>query len=331
MSTNIDPGVTIVPDEWTRFRGGTAPCGACGVATRPVDNSELLTAVEPKQSPGYAPKKLHFPLGRCSTCATIDAAAADLLTVFPKLRASIGSWDIAAHRLSSALFGLDAIGVRDAATIDRLTDTQGDLRRLLDALAVLGGTARWTTLARTAHFHQMKDTPPSSPRWGHVSEDLRQELRSAVAGLLARRVERPRLILAPSEDGSPTGCLLCGVEGVEALREDMSSVWTLMSADPAALGGHPAPDTIDGVVCPRCDRAIDAAHGVGQSAMTLSVRDFLGLPAHLRSLEHIDGLVGWAALPAGTPPNAKPWDHADLSDIRHSVNALLGYRPRVSA
>jgi len=322
-----------LPKAWLRFRSGTIPCGACGiVVVEPVDNSaEKLTAVAPGKMPdGYAPPVLDLPVGLCSACNGIEQSAHGLLLAFPNIRASIGSHDIALHRLTSAMYGLDAIGVRDAATIDRLTEGQRELRRLLDALAVLGGMARWTTTARTGMFEKIADTPPSSQRWGHVSEDLRQEIRSAVAGLLARRVERPRLILAPSEDGSPTGCMLCGVEGVEALREDVPNVWTLMSADPAAIGGHPAPDTIDGVVCSRCDRAIDAAHGVGQSAMTLSVRDFLGLPTHLRSLEHIS-LIGWAVMPKGTPPNAKPWEHADLSDIRHSVNALLGYRPLVSA
>lgn len=34
-----------------------------------------------------------------------------------------------------------------------------------------------------------------------------------------------------------------------------------------------------------------------------------------------------SALPAGTPPNSTPWEHIDLTQIRESVNALLGYRP----
>ncbi|MDQ0612782.1 hypothetical protein QF046_000423 [Microbacterium sp. W4I4] len=70
------------------------------------------------------------------------------------------------------------------------------------------------------------------------------------------------------------------------------------------------------------DRAIDPADGVGQTALRKSVRVFLGLPSYLRSLEHIEGLVGWAAL-----RNAKPWDHIDLSELHNNVNAILGYRP----
>lgn len=132
---------------------------------------------------------------------------------------------------------------------------------------------------------------------------------------------------APRTTAAPSGCLLCGVGAVRALREDAGRVWTLMSADSATIGGRPQPDTLDGVVCPRCDVAIDRAQGVGQQAMALSVRDLLGMPPHLRSLEHIDGLIGWAALTTGTPPNAEPWAHIDLTRIRESVNALLGYQP----
>ncbi len=74
-------------------------------------------------------------------------------------------------------------------------------------------------------------------------------------------------------------------------------------------------------MCPRCDRTVDQARGVGQSAMMLSVRDFLGVPGHLRSMTDIDGLVGWGVL-SGARPNERPWQHVDLSEIGE-VAALL--------
>lgn len=159
---------------------------------------------------------------------------------------------------------------------------------------------------------------------GHVDADHRQVLRNAAAGLLARRVEQAVHVLCPSEDGRPAGCMLCGVGAVQALREDADGVWTLMSADSASIGGPGRADSLNGVVCPRCDYAIDQAHGVGISAMTFSVRSFHGVPAHLRSLHNLDGLIGWAALPPGTAPNREPWSHLDLGELRDTAEALIG-------
>lgn len=118
--------------------------------------------------------------------------------------------------------------------------------------------------------------------------------------------------------------MLCGVGAVQVLRENVDDVWNLMSADATTIGGRPRPNSLDGVVCPRCDRAIDEAHGVGSSAMCLSVRSFLGLPSHLRSLDNIHGLIGWAALPSGTAPNREPWAHLDLGELREAAEALIG-------
>ena len=240
------------------------------------------------------------------------------------MRQQIGAAHIALHRLESALCALDVLGVTEAATIDRLTATGADLTRLMDALTVSGGLARWTALVRAADFTRAASTPASRTRWGHVAQEQRQELRNAAGHLLARRVETPVDVLCPSENGGPSGCMLCGVGSVPALRENLNEVWTLMSADAATIGGRPQPESLDGVVCPTCDRAIDEARGVGSSAMRLSVRSFLGVPSHLRSLGDIDGLIGWAALPLGTSPNRAPWDHIDLSVIRDEAAGILG-------
>lgn len=340
---NLDAGINLKP--WTTLRPGTLPCAACGIAVSvPVDNygddSVQLFQVFGQAHGGRMELfQRDFAVTRCDQCTMILQSARDLLSAHPAVRQRIGAPEIAVHRLESALGALDLLGVTDATLIDRLTATGSDLTALMGALTYMGGSARWVTLPRDASLSdgiferpspldRAAATPASSTRWAHVTPELRQELRNKAAGLLARRVERPVDVLAPSEGNDLSGCLLCGVYAVQTVRADADQVWTLMSADSAGIGGPHRPDSLDGVVCPTCDAAIDSAHGVGQSAMVLSVRAYLGLPAHIRSFEHVGGLVGWAALPADTPPNREPWGHIDLTEVRASVEALLrGMQP----
>lgn len=319
---------------WTSIRSGLLPCSRCGIAVAvPVDNYgsddvELLEVLVGEQRGRRDMPALKFAVTQCGQCAMIRQSARDLLGAHPAVRQRIGSAEIAVYRLESALDALDLLGVTDAVLIDRLTATGADLTALMHALTLGGGLARWVTQPRSAFYETAAATPASSTRWAHVTPEQRQELRNTAAGLLARRVERPVDVLAPSEGNDLSGCLLCGVYAVQTLRADADEVWTLMSADSAGIGGPHRPDSLDGVVCPTCDAAIDSAHGVGQSAMVLAVRAYLGLPAHIRSFEHFGGLVGWAALPVGTPPNREPWGHVDLTEVRASVEALLrGMQP----
>ncbi|WP_336628281.1 MULTISPECIES: hypothetical protein [unclassified Microbacterium] len=329
MTTTLKEQQIEHADAWEAIPSASLPCGSCGIAVRrPVDNSDLdvLTLYKPATGHGPGDGQLDLLWTRCATCRMTRAAASDLMDAHPTVRGSIGDRTIAIDRLEDALAGLDILGITSPQIIDRLTANVKPLRTLMDALTILGGSAAWVLHARAAGYAGVTRTPASSKRWAHVSEDQRQALRDAAAALLARDVARPVDVLAPSDDGSPSGCLLCGVGAVQAFREDAESVWTLMSADSATIGGRPMPDTLDGVVCARCDAAIDRAQGVGQQAMALSVRDLLGMPRYLRSLEHIDGLIGWAALPKGARPNAEPWAHIDLSQIRELARAILGSR-----
>lgn len=335
MSTaTVNRQPTHPTDTWTQIPGGMLPCASCGIAVpaKPVDNSfvEVLFVYGRARSGGYEPPHHELPVTRCETCSMIRSTAAGLLAGHSDVRQRIGAREIAEHRLECALAALDAVGITDAARIDRLTTTSRDIVRLLDALTIPGGHARWASHAVASGYARAPGTPASFARWAHVSAEQKQELRDATAGLLARRVETPVDVLAPSDDGKSSGCLLCGVSAVQALRADAASVWTLMSADSVGIGGRPRPDDLDGVVCPRCDTAIDAAHGIGMTAMRASVRAALNIPGHLRAFDEIHGLIGWAALPAGTPPNEKPWDHIDLSEIHEQARAILGIQSLAS-
>ncbi|WP_341974208.1 hypothetical protein [Microbacterium sp. LWO13-1.2] len=322
----MNPDTITAPASWASFPSGTLPCASCGIPARDSIDAEVevLQVFGRSGSAGYVPPRHDLLVTRCDQCRMIRQTALDLLSANPSVRQRIGAAEIAVHRLESALCALDAVGTTEPRAVDHLTATGADLVRLMDALTVPGGHARWAALARSASFVKAPSTPPSRARWSHLTPEQRQELRNTAARLLARRTEKPVDVLAPSDDGGPSGCMLCGVGAVEALREDAESVWTLMSADSASIGGPGRADSLDGVVCPRCDLAIDQAHGVGISAMTLSVRSFLGLPSYLRSLDNIDGLIGWAALPSGTAPNRRPWAHLDLGELREAAEALIG-------
>lgn len=317
---------TIERSPWTSFPSGTLPCASCGVAVSANSETEVevLQVFGRTRHEGYAPPRHDLHVTRCDECRLIRHSAVDLLGAHPAVRQRIGAAEIAVHRLESALCALDALGTTDAKTIDLLTTTGADLLRLMDALTVPGVHGRWAALVRDAGFANAPSTTASRARWSHISPEQRRELRNTAAGLLARRIEKPVDVQCVDYDGSPSGCMLCGVGAVQAFRDDAESVWTLMSADSASIGGPGRADSLDGVVCPRCDLAIDQAHGVGISAMTFSVRSFLGVPSHLRSLENIDGLIGWAALPSGTAPNREPWAHLDLGELRAAAEALIG-------
>lgn len=319
----MTPTQLAAPASWTAFPSGTLPCASCGIPASGGAEAEIeVLQVYGKTRPGYEPPRHDLLVTRCDQCRMIRQAAVDLLAGNPSVRHRIGAAEIAVHRLESALCALDAVGTTDAQTIDLLTASATELIRLMDALTVPGAHARWATFARSASFASAPSTPASRSRWSHLVPEQRRELRNNAAGLLARRIEKPVDVQCIDYDGNPSGCMLCGVGAVEAFRDDAESVWTLMSADSASIGGPGRADTLDGVVCPRCDLAIDQAHGVGISAMTLSVRSFLGVPSHLRSLDNIDGLIGWAALPPGSTPNSEPWGHLDLAELRESADAL---------
>ncbi|MEX8031895.1 hypothetical protein AB6V29_02565 [Microbacterium sp. 20-116] len=304
-----------------------APCVSCGIRVEGpfgADDLEAVSAWGNENSGGYR-EESEFAVARCGVCAQIRTAAGDLLRAHPSVRASIGSPEIALHRLELALNALDALGVTDPRVIDRLTDRAADVHALLSHMTVPGGVARWVHQLVGVHPNQASKTQVRGQRWAHVTSEQKAALRRAWVELAAERYEQPRPVLCPSDDGLPSGCLLCGVAAVKVLPSEArrNGVWAESSADPVTIGGLGAAESVDGYVCPRCDLAIDQARGVGQSSMRLSVLDYLGVPGHNRTVTEVDGLVGWGVLPRGTTPNSEPWQHVDLSHLREATKHLV--------
>lgn len=292
----------------------SAACASCGISVRGPLVAEDVETVDSVLFRGGNGFRMEVTLTRCAVCLQIQASAADFLRGHPDVRQGIGDASIAEHRLECALAGLDALGVTDARVIDRLTGNSADVRRLIEHMTIAGGEARWVSQISPTPAPGVRPDGASVTRWGHVTTEQRNALRQAQVALGVARNERPEPVPAPAADGG--ACMLCGVAAWPALRSQRHTVWTKMSADPETIGGRPAPESIGGCVCPRCDVATERAGAVGMTAMGLSVLDYLGATPmnDYATARGIDGLLGWAV--SGRPASAEPWAHVDLSALR---------------
>lgn len=330
---------------WTAFRAGTVPCEACGVAvheSRAEGVEPLAVTLGMVRGTGFSgeremfPDTIDMPVGRCQVCQQIHDSAYDMLLSNWQVQRAIGDRSIALWRIELALYALDALGVTDPRLIDKYTGSAGALLKTIEALAVAGGQALWVTAARARRGQQALSQPPSPQRWAHVSPAARRALDEARVSMYVAANAKPAPIPATDEDGRPTGCMLCGVGAVLALPSEADQVWVQTMTDPETIGAKPAPDPIEGVLCPRCEGAVDRARGIGGSAMRISVLDFLGADYGPRwdDLAPHFSAVGWAALPSGARPNAAPWEHIDLEPLReaiteHGVPLYGDYRPLI--
>lgn len=315
---------------WTAFRAGTVPCEACGLAvheSRAVGVEPLAVTLGMVRGVGVSgeremfPDTIDMPVGRCEVCEQIHRSAEGMLLGNWQVQRAIGGKEVALWRIELALYALDALGVTDPRLIDKYTGSAGALLKTIEALAVAGGQALWVTAARTRRGQQALSQPPSPQRWAHVSPATRRALNEARVSMYVAANAKPVSIEARDQDGRPTGCMLCGVGAVTALPSEADQVWVEMMTDPETIGAQPSPDPIEGVLCPRCDAAVDKAHGIGGSAMRISVLDFLGADYGPRwdDLAPDFDAIGWAALPSGTRPNVAPWEHIDLGPLREAV------------
>jgi len=316
MSQQLDALVTVDLD------GGALACLSCGVAVAPPH-----AAVVPFYASGrmgaFQPvtQAEHFTterMARCRACAANEQRAEQVLAAHPAVAHSIGGHSVAVHRVSGALDALAALYAAGHRTlsVDALTQDDRSVRLLLHHLTPVGVAARWSgrftpVLDRTA----APGTASAHP-WGHVDAALASALRDAYAALLRARVTTPRPIPPPA-DGSPRGCLLCGVATVTALPS--AQVWTAVKVTTAALGGQPSPDRLPGHLCPTCARAADEAGGIGPTAMERSLMDHLGVGRSMAATDLV-GMVAWCALRPTPEPSAAPWEH--LGDLRALVDSL---------
>ncbi|MCK6081482.1 hypothetical protein KZX37_08315 [Microbacterium sp. EYE_5] len=250
---------------------------------------------------------------RCDQCRSILEAADNLLMAMPEVRQRIGSREIAQHRVSAALYALDALGVKDAGTIDRLTATARDIRMLIAGMTSVGVATMW--VRRYSPFKAATSKASGSGRWAHVGEAARQELRDAYVALMAQRVDTP-IPISPPE--GYVACMLCGVGAFRAPRSAADSLWMEQSASARSLGGAPSSELIYGVTCPPCSHAIWVVGAVGEPAMSRAVVKHLGMERVNLGMLELENLRGWAALGYAAKPNRDPWAHLSFARLREA-------------
>lgn len=313
---------------WKNVPSGMLPCPSCGVAVEVMEPEKIEVVelyggnVRHHDETGvvrHMSEVVEVEVLRCRPCEQIRATASDLMmSIHRRLRSNIGDSGIAVYRAEMALVALDALGITDARRIDLHTETEGEFARTLEYLVAAGAGACWLTHARgRGRVAAVLLTAPSSTRWGHLTGPARRALNEASVELHRSRTEKPVPVLALDEDGRPTGCLLCGVRAVDALPSLATRVWTASEVDSDAVGGPMLAEPIEGVLCHFCDRAVDAAGGLGQSAMKISVLESLGLSEWSRTPVGLN-VTGWCV--TGRPANLTPWAHVDLDAVRLALS-----------
>jgi len=314
---------------------GTSPCKNCGIAVEIDDPSKI----EWMQSLGRTirfkdggemmrDEERRYAFVTCPDCQKLHDQAVRLASDHPRVRQQLVSRYYAIIAIENTLFALEALDVKPKGfEIVFSTDA-----RMLAATRLLGshGDVRFSALwvPYVLAYDQSK-RPWAEKRWGHLSDEKRVVLSADYVELLRGIAEKPQAFPPPA--GGPRGCLMCGVGTVTALPsvQKVGGAWRgPYRAAPGTLGAGRTVSSkmIEGFLCPRCERASEAAGAIGHGAMEISILNFIGSArSPLWGDEELGGIAAWCALPAGTPPNDLPWSHMDTEPLK----AKLSRRGRV--
>lgn len=277
-------------------------CFGCGIAV-PADSDAVRVSLGHRWEsvPGDVTAQRAVAewlvVGACSRCAGIRAQAAQLVEEHRVLQRDLGG--VAQERVEGALLALDVLGtpvpvLRSAADVLQLVSL------------VHGAGIAFVVLQRPGVC--------SSSRWAHVAEEARAALRDAVGRWMRARLAKPAEPLGPPADSALRACAYCGV--------DRHDVWEAVAVSTRALGGAPTPGYLEADLCGACADAVVAVGSVGRSSMVRALFAHLGIPR--RNVDEIVEVhvVGFGALPAGTRPNAAPWQHVDASALREDLRSV---------
>lgn len=308
------PTTLIDPTDWLA-------CAMCGVRVdgATVTEAKDVTAVSPA---GTRQKEQTLDLTTCADCQATAEQVERILLAHPGLVGVRGPAG-ARRAVQNVVAALAALSMpAPPASV-----SAADLSSLVHHLTEVGSTVPFRHVAgpgRAAPY-----------RFAHLTSEQTQALRTAYGALLHERASRhaPAATFPPPPRSARRGCLFCGVGTVavpaaavaRAGRESAAAAaWHPRSATTTALG-RPSPDTLRGHLCPECAGAADSVGSVGPTAMARALVAYLrstGAEQVARAIEvaerdviGVQGLVGWGALPPGTPPNAAPWAHLDLAGM----------------
>ncbi|MEN5075877.1 hypothetical protein ABE437_18820 [Isoptericola cucumis] len=322
--TTTTPAATTVP-----LADGEYPCPACGVAVRPTGPDHLTTMTILGRDDGqhlqmFTRTDARLPtvtMARCPDCLARHEQAQALLNAHPVVTKRLGSPDVALRRLTGALDGL-AVLHASPAEVERLTASDVRLRVLIGALAAPGIASTWASLFAPVMAPGVRPDSAAVQAWSHLSRPDAQvgpSLREGYAQVL-RATADATTRLAPPADGSPRGCLVCGLASVSApVGTQPAHVWALVSADRSALGGRRSPDRLRGYLCPDCADAKEVEGSIGPSAMERSLLAHLDIGRKSLTPTALTGLVGWAAQIEPGEPSDEPWEHVDVEAVRDTL------------
>ncbi|MGX1694077.1 hypothetical protein ACWIBQ_01660 [Microbacterium keratanolyticum] len=310
MST-ISPAAVPVA---VQLSGSLLPCGICGVAVEGphLKRDVVELTISAVDDPRLGIRELHPPrtlaVTRCEACRGRLERARAALEACGAFAARLGSRSLIIDRLEAVLAveGVTGIAVR--------LDSPRDLTTALEHLNVAGAAALWSSrFAPVQAMGAWLGLANIAP-FAHVDVEVRQAARDGLATLLRSRLLRtgPAVVpLGPPADSARRGCLLCGVAA--------STVWEALTASTRSLGGRPSPEAVEGDVCSACSDALVDVGSVGQTSLRRALLQHLGMTRTF-ALDAIEmAIVGWGALPNGTPPNAEPWAHVDVAALRRDL------------
>ncbi len=311
MSTTSPAAAVAVA---VQLSGSLLPCGVCGLAVEGPhlqrDVAELtISAVD---DPRLGVRELHPPrslaVTRCPACRGRLERARAAVEVFGAFAARLGSRSLVVERLEAVLA---VEGVTGSAV--RL-ESPRDLSTALEHLNVAGAAALWSTRFSPVQASGARLGVANAAPFAHVDAEVRQAARDGLAALLRSRLLRTGPVavpLGPPVDSARRGCLLCGVAA--------STVWEALTVSTRALGGRPSAEPIEGDTCAACSDVLADVGSVGQTALRRALLQHLGMTRTF-ALDAIEmSVVGWGALPDGTPPNAEPWAHVDVAALRRDL------------
>jgi hypothetical protein len=206
-----------------------------------------------------------------------------------------------------------------------LTATDGYLHDLIAALAAIGGWSAWSATSAAPAVC-------ASRRWSHVSDLMWEDARSEFAGLLQRRMERPKPIAPPSGHGVIRGCGFCGIGAVIGKESATHAIWGDEYRLPlASLGGRGG--EVLAHLCPVCRPSLLASgNAVGLPAAWLSAIRFRGYePRSSAGVVSLSGVAPWAVLSQHAQPNERPWEHIDLAALDNELKFTMYVRKTEAA
>jgi hypothetical protein len=302
---------------------GERPCRDCGVGVPDMQGPNEVMQSRARQelwkdgSVAIRDRDAEIEATRCLRCFVRRQRAEQMIESHPRVRKWLGSRVYVVALANAALCVFDALEM-PFTRAEQMAETDRGFRQMLEFLPASGSRGCWASRFVPLQLLDADPTTCGVTRWSHVTERQKQAMRDAFGLLLGAVMDGEEAFPAPS-DGEPA-CLFCGVPEVRMLRSQAlaQGAWTgPFDVQTRTLGGSFRPEATHGFLCPSCAGSVEKAGGaIGAYALETALTDFVGVAMNPALEAQIVGLPAWCALPLGTQPNSKPWQHVpDLESV----------------